>query len=149
MAVCVPALAVWAGLPGVVPDAAGEDEAVIAALAAAPVSAVLAVAACLAGSCARSGAAVPGCDPGELFDAGPVAVGAVAWPVFWAGAAVVEFADVPLCAFADAGAARVAKSVALSGVCAAPAAAGAGTTVLPDAGAGAVPAVPVEAACAV
>lgn len=104
MAVCVPALAVWAGLSGLVPDASGvgeADGAVLAVLLA--VSVVLAVEACLAGSVARSGASAPGCDPGVLFDAGFVTVGAVARPVFCTGAAVADFADVLLWVFAEAG----------------------------------------------
>jgi hypothetical protein len=159
LAVCVPALAFWAGLSGLVPDASGvgeADGAVLAVLlavsvvfAVVSVSAVLAVEACLAGSVARSGASAPGCDPGVLFDAGFVTVGAVAWPVFCTGAAIADFADVLLWVFAEAGAARVASAVVLSGACAAPSAAGAGTAVLPGAAvAGAVPGGTAEAACA-
>ena len=110
-AACAAALAVWAGLPGVAPDASGADgagEAVLAVLPATPVSAVLAAAACLAGSGARSDAVAPLCDPGVLFDAGLAAVEAVAWPVFCAGAVAVDLAVAPSCAFADAPAARVA-----------------------------------------
>lgn len=145
-------LAVWTGLSGLVPDASGVDEAdgaVLAVLLAVSVSAVLAVEACLAGSVARSGASAPGCDPCVLFDAGFVTVGAVAGRVFCTGAAVADFADVPLCVFTEAGAARVGSAVVLSGACAAPYAAAADTAVLPGAAvAGAVPGGTAEAACA-